>query len=168
MLNTNFIEFNIDIQEIQGKHVVETLLEDVVDKCKELNIICNIDILTNKLMVGGGDSTFPFNLFEKAADKITILKEVKEQKSKSIFDRLFSFDTTKNYATNDTPVINEPEPEPEPEPVIDLSYKQKLSDSTEIIHIKIKLFDKTIDTNLCGGSIHELEQWFRNKKLGNQ
>ena len=120
----NNLEYEMDIQEVAGKHVVENFLDEFVAKCNELGVYCEISI-GDKMKGGAGESTFPFNMFEKAASG----------KGAGIFERLFSFSSPKK----EDEVSDESAPIPEIKKEIDLSYKTGLKDVTGIVHVNIKV-----------------------------
>ena len=175
----NFIEFNIDIQEVIGKRVVDNFLNEVVEKCNEFGTYCVIDIIEDDIDSGsmkggsGGESTFPFNMFERTANKVAKIRETSEKTNIGLFDRLFSFlsprkDTPEPNIASEATSIEKPVEEPESvvadKKEIDTSYKTKIRDVNEVITVNIKLFDETIEKDVCGGSLYELEYWFSTKK----
>ena len=172
--DNNYIEFNFDIQEVIGKHVADKYLSEIATKCKELKLKHSIEIINREynessLMKGGsaGESTFPFNLFERAANKVSNMRKASDEKSVSIFDRLFSFASP---ASKEAPIEQPKDNTQEPvaleikEIEADLSFRKDLKNATEIISVKIKVFDDSLISVSCGGSAYELEKCLGNKK----
>jgi hypothetical protein len=167
----NFIEFEFDIQEVAGKHVVNTYLDEVVAKCKALDLFCEIEVGTPRTLQTGGqgkkeESTFPFNLFEKAADSVTgVSTKTVNKKGAGIFDRLFSFLLPKREEPlSDTTETPESIVEQEKKGEIDVSYKSSLRDITDVVHVSVQIYDSSIDKNACGGSLYEFENWLQEKE----
>jgi hypothetical protein len=172
----NFIEFEFDIQEVAGKHVVNRYLDEVVAKCKALDLFCEIEIGNPRTLQTGGqgkgtedkkeESTFPFNLFEKAADRVSGVstKDV-DKKGAGIFDRLFSFllpkreEPLSEAAETPAPIV-----EQEKKEEIDVSYKSSLQDITDVVHVSVQIYDASIDKNTCGGSLYDFENWLQEKE----
>jgi len=76
------LEFVLNIQEIPGKKITENYLKELSGKLNAIKekkpyiqynyrVVTDTDIEYNKMMGGGGNSSFPFNIFEGLLDKIT-------------------------------------------------------------------------------------------------
>jgi hypothetical protein len=120
MAQSNSQTYLLKILEIPGKSVTQQYIAVMKDKLDKLGLKHSINIVVNENLVrnapqingqsGGGDgSTFPYNIFEGALDKI-LRRQVEEQpqekgwisnaydklkgyneKRQGIFDRLFSY-----------------------------------------------------------------------------
>ena len=120
--------YDIDIQEVAGKHIVRRYVEEVERRCKEEGMNCEIRIGGMK-----GGSTYPFNLFERAAGKVGRIKEDMNKKGAGIFERLFSFGESKKEEEE------EEEEEKEGKEEEEISSKKEIKDETGIVHVSIKV-----------------------------
>lgn len=150
----------LEIQEIEGKNIVKKYLSEVIEKCKELDLYCVIEIMneenSKKDMMVGGSSTFPYSLFESAADNITKLKEDNQRERKSLFDGLFGF-FKKEKEKDETTDVNVIEPLKIITPKqIDISVLDNLKNITEIVRVKIEIEEKIEQINQIQG-LYELE-----------
>jgi hypothetical protein len=171
----NFIEFEFDIQEVSGKHVVNTYLDEVVAKCKTLELFCEIEIGNLRTLQTGGrrsdeESTFPFYLFEKAADSISSASTRNvDKKGAGIFERLFSFLLPKREEPLSDDLLDKTETpvsivEEKQKREIDVSYTSSLQDITDVVHVSIRIYDASIEKDMCGGSLYEFENWLHEKE----
>jgi hypothetical protein len=151
MAQSNSQTYLLKILEIPGKSVTQQYIEVVKDKLDKLGLKHSINIVVDENLVrnvpqingqsGGGDgSTFPYNIFEGALDKI-LSRQVEEQpqekgwisntydklkgyneKRQGLFDKLFSY----------TPLDEVPEVKTEePAVPVDEVEPTELSEPTE-------------------------------------
>lgn len=155
----DYSSYVLEIQEIEGKNIVKKYLEEVVEQCKRLDIFCIIEILPDNeiappLIVGGGSTTFPYNLFESVADKMNITKAINQQGRKGIVEKLFSF-FNKNKGNEENSEKRELLEIDYPKD-IDESYLQSLKNITEIVRILIRIRELEEDVKENQG-LYELE-----------
>jgi hypothetical protein len=195
------MEFVLNIQEVPGKKITENYLKDLTSKLKAISdkltyIQYNFKLITesnveySKMMGGdsgdGGDSTFPYNVFEGLFDRLSQKKTnnienvvpvsndekdsttdntpvvVPESTKKGIFERLFSYIPSVGTITT---------------PAIDLSFTMPhdldnlVQDPIEyndeydgVVHVLVTIYDKTDTMGYIGG-LTQLENWI--KKEGN-
>jgi hypothetical protein len=186
------IEFVLNIQEVPGKKITENYLKDLTSKLKEISnkytyIQYNFKVITesnveySKMMGGGGgDSTFPYNVFEGLFDRLSQKKTtnnesivpesnvekdettnvVPESKNKGIFERLFSY--IPSVGTINTPTI-------------DLSFTMPMDlenlvqdpityddEYDGVTHVLVTIYDK-IETMGYIGGLAQLENWIKRK-----
>jgi hypothetical protein len=116
---TDKIEFVFRIYEIANKHIAETYVNDASNKMDQLSIKYNFQLINeedgNKIMFGGSDSTYPYNLFESVFDGISNrvrgvvpkIPSVSLSARKGIFDRIFSSFKTEPSSSEDKVVSSE-------------------------------------------------------------
>lgn len=112
---TDKIEFVFRIYEIANKHIAETYVNDASNKMDQLSIKYKFQLINeedgNKIMFGGSDSTYPYNLFESVFDGISNrvrgvvpkVPSVSLSARKGIFDRIFSGFSTGTEPGNNVP-----------------------------------------------------------------
>jgi hypothetical protein len=156
----DYSSYVLEIQEIEGKNIVKKYLGEVVEHCKRLDLFCTIEIIPDddeidpSLIVGGGSTTFPYNLFESLADRMNIAKAVNQQGRKGIVDRLFSFfnknkDLQEDSEKRELLGIDYPKE-------IDESYIHSLKNITGIVRILIRIRELIEDVKE-NQSLYELE-----------
>jgi len=99
---TDKIEFVFRIYEIANKHIAETYVNEASSKMNQLSLKYNFQLINEedgkKIMFGGSDSTYPYNLFESVFDGISNrvrgvapkVPSVSLTARKGMFDRIFS------------------------------------------------------------------------------
>lgn len=99
---TDKVEFVFRIYEIANKHIAETYVNNASNKMDQLSIKYKFQLINeedgNKIMFGGSDSTYPYNLFESVFDGISNrvrgvvpkVPSISLSARKGIFDRIFS------------------------------------------------------------------------------
>jgi len=148
----------LEIQEVEGKNIVENCLREVIQKCEELNLYCIIEIMGEESvklgLMSGGASTFPYSVFESLVDNITQTKEMNQIERRGFFDRMFSFFRQEPSGAVETarPV----ETTSLVEKKIDKSVLEQLKNKTEIVRVKIEIEEETEQMNRIGG-LYELE-----------
>lgn len=112
---TDKVEFVFRIYEIANKHIAETYVNDASNKMDQLSIKYKFQLINeedgNKIMFGGSDSTYPYNLFESVFDGISNrvrgvvpkVPSVSLSERKGIFDRIFSGFSTGTETSNNVP-----------------------------------------------------------------
>jgi hypothetical protein len=112
---TDKLEFVFRIYEIANKHIAETYVNDASNKMDQLSIQYKFQLIneedSNKIMFGGSDSTYPYNLFESVFDGISNrvrgvvpkVPSVSLSTRKGIFDRIFSGFSTGLETSNNVP-----------------------------------------------------------------
>lgn len=156
----DYSSYVLEIQEIEGKNIVKKYLGEVVEHCKRLDLFCTIEILHDddkidpSLMVGGGSTTFPYNLFESVANRMNVTKEVNQQGRKGIVDRLFSFFNKNKDVQEDSEKRELLEVDYPKE--IDESYVHSLKNITGIVRILIRIRELIEDVKE-NQSLYELE-----------
>lgn len=155
----DYSSYVLEIQEIEGKNIVKTYLGEVVEQCKKLDLFCSIEILPDEdldaqLMLGGGSTTFPYNLFEAVADKMNVVKAVNQEGRTGIVERLFSFFNKDKSSQEDSEKrklleVNYPKD-------IDESYLNQLKNVTEIVRVLIRIRELVEDVEENKG-LYELE-----------
>lgn len=155
----DYSSYVLEIQEIEGKNIVKKYLEEVVEQCKKLGLFCVIEILPDEdidsaRILGGGTTSFPYNLFESVADKMNLTKAVNQEGRKGIVEKLFSFFNKNKGSEVDSEKrelleINYPKD-------IDESYVNQLKNITEIVRVLIKIREPEEDARENQG-LYELE-----------
>lgn len=164
--------FLLEIQEVSGKYIAITYLDDFVKTCKRANIFCKIivlqenDVTKEGAMVGGGgsDVTFPYNIFEGILSKIKSKTEENQNVRRGIFDGLFSFSQQPPSIKEDVIIDNSGVDVTEKE--IDDSYKNLIKDSNYIVRIRIIMFDDSDDlvSEIEIGSLNMLDEWMKREQ----
>jgi hypothetical protein len=194
---TNNLEFVLKIYEVSGKKIVKTYIEQVSKRLDLLSIKYEFRIIdendyngSEPNMVGGSDSTIPYNYFENFFDKITrrfsgIIPEKdyeilesndnKYTPRRNIFDRLFSSltvnDIEKKIDTIDSNRFDNDENNDER--ILNNNYVVTVpgesivlpENYTGILLIHITVFSNDdADFNNVGSGLKELENWLKNKE----
>jgi hypothetical protein len=186
------IEFVLNIQEIPGKKIVETYLKDLTSRLDAIvqqkkYVQYNFKIITYantdyaKMMGGGNNSTFPYNIFEGILDTISQkttsysdnvasyssndkiissvpVSETTSSTNKGLFERLFSFVPfvkTQGVSSVDLSFTMPFELQnliQEP-----LTYNDNYDGVT---HILVTIYDK-VDTFGYIGGLAQLESWIK-------
>jgi hypothetical protein len=105
-MTSNEIEFVFKIYDIANSHVSETYVTDISKRMDQLSLTYKFQLISEDddelRMIGGSDSTYPYQYFESTFDKLsgrfrgvvqapsTTPKSVSNNNRKTLFDRLFS------------------------------------------------------------------------------
>jgi hypothetical protein len=155
------------IKEVPGKNIAEQYVYEITNKLSILKIPHVFKIIEgrkNRKMVGGAsESTFPFNLFESAANQVAKDKQVITEQRNSIFGDMFSFTKSLNVSnllTTNIEFEKEVEEYDEPdEPERELEFK----DGVDIRRIELKIYSRERCEKRVQG-VSELEEWIQEKE----
>jgi hypothetical protein len=185
---TDKVEFVFRIYEIANKHIAETYVNDASNKMDQLSIKYNFQLIKeedgNKIMFGGSDSTYPYNLFESVFDGISNrvrgvvpkVPSVSLSARKGIFDRIFSSFKIEPSSSNDKDISSEDKAVSTPiiEPTVDFEKPVEYDVTQEgepivfpdnytgvvIVHLTIYDFG---DSYQSVGGIKQFEHWLEKR-----
>lgn len=96
----NFHNIEFDLYKLKGVDVFDIFKSKVESKLRENNIKYDIKMIDENEMIGGSNSTYPYNYFEDTIDSIIGRKIENKQERKDMFDFLFSTNDKNKDAIN--------------------------------------------------------------------
>ena len=174
-INTDVpLEFLLEIQEIQGKNVVQKYVDYLIDELEKRKVKYEFKIVPNdqevelNKYIGGSDLTFPYNYFDSFASNIKKILNDKQntEENKNYILNLFSNKTKEDIEEDD--VINNTtdiEDKAQEESIIVKDKKKSAlvlpKHYTGLIKIHLLIYDNSREPTV--GRIYDLNNWLLSK-----